>query len=267
VLSDHLERHGSQEAYEAAKRRLLELVPRACPLLLPADDARVRGWDTADRTVVRFSAGGAERGADPAAKLRVADGRFLEGRRTLARVADLRLAGDFQRANALAALGLARALGATPEALAAALPRCGGHPHRLEELGTFAGHRVWDNGVSTTPDATASALVALAARGEPVTLLAGGQAKALPLEALARTAAQRARRAITFGASGAELARAFRAAGLEVLECADLEQAVERAFAHMEAGEALLFSPACASFDRHLNFQDRARAFRAALPG
>jgi UDP-N-acetylmuramoylalanine--D-glutamate ligase len=263
VLADHLDRHGTLEDYAAAKRRILALASAVQgAAVLSAEDARLASWTEPNlRRIDAFPTRPPDRG------LNVSDGHFRAERERLGRVADLRLPGAFQRENTLLALGIARELGAAPERLARAISDLAGLPHRLQDLGVVAGHRVWDNGVSTTPDSTASALVALAARGEPVTLLAGGQAKALPLEALARTAAQRARRAITFGASGAELARAFRAAGLEVLECADLEQAVERAFAHMEAGEALLFSPACASFDRHLNFQDRARAFRAALPG
>jgi UDP-N-acetylmuramoylalanine--D-glutamate ligase len=200
------------------------------------------------------------------AELSIAGGSFCLAGEPLARVDDLALTGGFQRANALAALGLARLLGAPPAGLGAALRACRGLPHRLECLGPRGGHQVWDNGVSTTPDSTISAIEALAERGQPFTLLAGGQAKALPLDELVRVAARRARRAVTFGHSGAELARAFRGGGVDVHEGGALGDAVRLAYRHMQAEEALLFSPACASFDAYLNFAERAAAFRAALP-
>ena len=257
VLADHLERHGSLEAYEAAKRRVLALAPAGARLVLPADDERVRAWETPAERTDWF-------GAAPEATLRVGGERFRRGDEVLGRTADLALPGAFQRANALCALGVARALGAPPAGLAAALAGVRGLPHRLQPLGRRAGHRVWDNGVSTTPDSTVSALAALEG---PLVLLCGGRAKDLPFEQLARAGAERASRVVTFGQSGAELQRAFAAAGADAVFVEALEGAVREAFAGMSAEDALLFSPACASFDAYRNFADRAAAFRAALPG
>jgi UDP-N-acetylmuramoylalanine--D-glutamate ligase len=73
------------------------------------------------------------------------------------------------------------------------------------------------------------------------------------------------RRVVAFGASGPELAAAFRAAGVSAEAVGTVPAAVERAFASMDEGEALLFSPACASFDAYRNFRERASAFRQAL--
>jgi UDP-N-acetylmuramoylalanine--D-glutamate ligase len=186
----------------------------------------------------------------------------LHGER-LGRVADLRVPGDFQRENTLAALGLARSLGARASDLIGAVSHVVGLEHRLQDLGVFAGHRVWDNGVSTTPDSTLSALRAL---GRPVALLIGGQAKNLPLDELADAARELARRVIAFGASAQTLVEPFRARGVDAQVAATVEDAVQRAFRSMSDGEELLFSPACASFDAYRNFKDRALAFRAALP-
>jgi UDP-N-acetylmuramoylalanine--D-glutamate ligase len=257
VLADHLERHGSVEAYEQAKRRILELAGPEATVVLSGEDPRVSRWSERGPRVVRCYA--TRRSSEG---LNIAGGAFRLGREELGRVADLTLPGTFQRENVLAALGLARALGAAPESLAAAIGGLRGLEHRLQDLGTFAGHRVWDNGVSTTPDSTLAALRSLEG---PLTLLCGGQAKRLPLDELAREASLRARRAIAFGSSAAELARAFAAAGVEARAVDTLEQAVAEAFARMQPGEQLLFSPACASFDAYRNFADRAAAFRSAL--
>jgi UDP-N-acetylmuramoylalanine--D-glutamate ligase len=83
---------------------------------------------------------------------------------------------------------------------------------------------------------------------------------------LARAAHERVRLAVLFGESGEELASCFRGAGIAVVHEKGLEDAVRTALARTPPGEALLFSPACASFDGSLNWLARARAFRSALP-
>ncbi|MBM3987570.1 MAG: UDP-N-acetylmuramoyl-L-alanine--D-glutamate ligase [Planctomycetes bacterium] len=255
VLADHLERHGTVADYDAAKRRILDLAPANATVVLSADDPRVGRWQVTRGHVQRFST--APRARTP---LHIADGEFRLGSETLGRVADLRLAGEFQRGNMLAALGLARALGAASASLARAVGAVRGLEHRLQDLGEFDGHRVWDNGISTTPDSTMSALQSLE---RPLVLLCGGQAKqGLPLDELAALARERARAVVTFGGSSEPLAAAFRAAGVPVCATATLREGVARAWGELRQGETLLFSPACASFDEFLNFRDRALRFR-----
>jgi len=255
VLSDHLERHGTIAGYDAAKRRILDLAPASATVVLSADDPRVGLWQVARGNVQRFST--APQARTP---LRLEDGEFRLGSETLGRVADLRLPGEFQRGNMLAALGLARALGAAPHSLARAVGAVRGLEHRLQDLGEFDGHCVWDNGISTTPDSTVSALQSLE---RPLVLLCGGQAKQdLPLDALAALARERARAVVTFGGSSELLAAAFRAAGVPVSATPTLREGVARAWSELRPGETLLFSPACASFDEFLNFRDRALRFR-----
>jgi UDP-N-acetylmuramoylalanine--D-glutamate ligase len=134
----------------------------------------------------------------------------------------------------------------------------------MEELGRYAGVRVIDNGVSTTPDSTISALRTL----EPgCTLLIGGAPKQdLPLDALVAVARERVCRVVVFGAAARSFPAAFAACGLPVEAATSLREAVGTAFSGLRPGETLLFSPACASFDAYLNFEERARDFRSALP-
>lgn len=259
VLADHLERHGTIESYAAAKRRILELVAHpGGTALLSAEDPRLAAWRDADvRRVEVFTTRASDTG------LNFERGKFRLDREVLGDVESLRLPGAFQRENTLLALGLARQLGADPRALAAAIPDLRALPHRLEDLGRRRGHRVWDNGVSTTPDSTLSVLTSIA---PGCTLLVGGKPKSLPLEDLISTARGRVRRVIAFGAASEAFGTAFRGAGIEAWTADTLESAVETAFAKMEPGEELLFSPACASFDAYLNFKERALAFQRALP-
>ena len=256
ILADHIERHGSCSAYAASKRRILDLIGEDGVAFLPVADEWAGSWQPSRGSSVRF-------GRDDArCELELRSEVFSLRGEPLARISDLLLPGDFQRLNALLALGMARRLGA-PAELGGALRTCRGLDHRLEDLGVIAGHRVWDNGVSTTPDSTIAALSSLAG---PLVLLCGGQAKRLDYGELTRAAARRARLTVTFGASGAQLASLLAAEGASALFVRELPEAVRAAFAAMESEDSLLFSPACASFDAFGNFAERAKSFRRSLP-
>lgn len=257
VLDDHLETHGSWGRYAEAKRRILALLAPGGVAVLPADDARLADWAAPEGRTVRFSA------RDPRAELCLEGGELRLAGERLARVADLRLPGDFQRENALVALGLARAVGARAEGLGRALGELRGLDHRLEPLGSFGGHAVHDNGVSTTPDSTVSALRSLPSG---VCLILGGRLKALPLDELVAVARERVSRAVCFGEAGARLASALRAGGVATALTDGVPEATRLALELAPPGADVLFSPACSSFDAYLNFRERAAAFRAALP-
>lgn len=259
VLADHLERHGTIDNYAAAKQRILELVGATGGYgVLPAECPRLSQWRSPDwKRVDVYETRASSRGMNFSA------GQFRLDEEVLGSVADLRVPGSFQAVNALQALGMARLMGADPQRLRNAVGQLKGLPHRMEELGDYRGVRVIDNGVSTTPDSTISALRTL----EPgLTLLVGGAPKNLPLDELVATARDRVRRVVVFGAACQTFPAAFQAAGLPVEAVTSLREAAATALAGMRAGETLLFSPACASFDAYLNFEERARDFRSALP-
>ncbi|TAJ08071.1 MAG: UDP-N-acetylmuramoyl-L-alanine--D-glutamate ligase, partial [Planctomycetota bacterium] len=266
VLADHLERHGTLDAYRAAKLRILQLVADDGVALLPGCDERLATAPLArGRRELYWPPDAARQpsAAQRAAGWHVDAGSFRCGALEVGFVADFAVPGRFQRGNALAALALARAAGAAPERLRAAIPRLAGLEYRMQELGVRAGHRVIDNGVSTTPDST---LAALADMREPVVLLCGGKAKNLPLDELVECARSKVALALCFGAAAEPLARAFAARGVDAQAVADVPTAVARAFERAREGQAILFSPACASFDAYLNFEQRAQHFRACLP-
>jgi UDP-N-acetylmuramoylalanine--D-glutamate ligase len=190
-------------------------------------------------------------------------GTFRHGATILGSTADCPLPGAFQLENVLVALGLAEALGARPADTARAVAGLTGLDHRLQFLGTRGGRRIHDNGVSSTPDSTVAAL-----RSLPTGLVAlmGGRSKDLPLDELARVAAERAAHAVCFGEAREELAAALRGSGVHVVVEEQLKRALGVALALAPEGGDVLFSPACTSFDAFPNFRARALAFRAALP-
>ena len=255
LREDHLERHGTVEAYHTAKLGIARLLSERAPLLMGAgviERARDLAPDATER-VDLYETG---------AHLRIEGERFSLRSEALGDVADAGHLPLFQRENLLLALGAARILGAPASLLATSIPDLNGLSHRLEDLGLLRGRRVYDNGVSTTPDSTLAALEALPAG---VTLLAGGEAKALPIDGLVRAAKQQARQVVLFGACAVEWAQAFRQADSKCEVAETVADAVEIAWSLTERGDTILFSPAAASFDAYKNFRARAMDFRGCV--
>lgn len=268
---DHLERHGSVERYREAKLRILDLVRADGSAIVPCGEL-------AELTRRRLHGRALTHG--PGGDFRL-DGSQVTDWTSGAEVhvadaSQLRVRGDFQRKNLTVALAASLALGAKAESLRQAVPHLTGLSHRMESLGEItagdASFEVIDNGVSTTPESTLAAVESLDSGG-PAILVAGGQAKrGVDLEGLARELARSGDwLVVPFGAAAADLGRAAREAGAAVDDgpgCESAEEAAQRAMVLAERGRAttVLFSPACASFDRYANFRERAMAFRGALP-
>ncbi len=288
VTSDHLDRHGSLEAYRAVKRRLAELVDPAGALVLNLDDPAVTAFAGASGArVVRY-----RRGEVPPGGLGVAMGWIvadaiepLAGIGAGARVgaaaragaggrimpvAELGIAGAHNVSNALAATAVALLLGIDPAEVRHAAGAFEGVEHRLERVAEIDGVRFVNDSQGTQPDAV---IAALRAFEPPIVLIAGGRDKGIDLGDLAAVVAERAAAAVLIGESGPDLERLFRRAGLpRTLRASSVEEAVTTAHAiARSAGEAsgrvatVLLSPAAASFDMFEDYEARGRAFKAAV--
>ncbi|MBI3751315.1 MAG: UDP-N-acetylmuramoyl-L-alanine--D-glutamate ligase [Chloroflexi bacterium] len=282
VTADHLDRHGSLEAYRRVKRRLAELVDGDGALVLNADDPVVTayaGLGTAPTVMYRLArpmlggvgvvdgwivAAGVERlplvGGGAAAV--GPGGRILP-------IDELPIPGRHNVSNAMAAVATALLFGVAPDAIRAAAARFRGVEHRLETVAVVDGVRYVNDSQGTQPDAV---IAALRAFDGPIVLIAGGRDKGVDLAGLADVVAERAAAAILIGESGPALERLFRAAGLARTERAStLEDAVTRATAiaaeaRTSAAEpVVLLSPAAASFDMFADYEARGRAFKAAV--
>jgi UDP-N-acetylmuramoylalanine--D-glutamate ligase len=268
VTSDHLDRHGSLEAYRAVKRRLAELVDPDGALVVNEDDPVVAGYATAARARVI----GYRVGPPPAGGVGVVDRRIVgaDGLDVMG-VDELAIPGAHNVSNALAAVATARFFGLDPAAIRQAAIRFSGVEHRLEPVATIAGVRFVNDSQGTQPDAV---IAALRAFEPPVVLIAGGRDKGVDLSGLPPVVAERAAAAVLIGESGPDLERGFRAAGLARTERADtLEDAVRRADAiardelarGARAPATVLLSPAAASFDMFVDYAARGRAFKDAV--
>jgi UDP-N-acetylmuramoylalanine--D-glutamate ligase len=279
LAPDHLDRHGGLDAYAAAKRRIFENQEPGDTAVVNADDPATR--ETAVRSRKRlFSRSGPV--ADGCCLVGDGDGARVvergpdsggaEGEIELFRPADSPLPGAHNLENAMAAALLARALGAAPADCRRALAAFRGLPHRMERVAEAGGVAWYDDSKGTNPAATLGCLQGFA--DGTVHLILGGRNKGADFRDLAPAVARKARRVYLIGEAAGEIEDALREVSgeaLAVTRAGTLERAVAEAADRAVPGEAVLLSPACASFDQFRDFNHRGEAFqslvRAAVGG
>lgn len=264
LSEDHLDRHGSFAAYCAAKARVFANQGPEDFLILNADDGPTRSLaDLAKSRVLFFSRRQPlkEEGAW------VEEGQLVLGwqgkRELLCRVEELGIPGTHNLENALATALLARAAGAETTAIVHALKSFSGVEHRCEYVATIDGVRYINDSKGTNPDA---AIRALEAFPPPIVLIAGGRDKGTDLAGLVEVIKARCRAVVLLGEAVPKFRQALRAGGFTAVHEVDsLTAAVRQARALARPGDTVLLSPACASFDMFANYEERGRAFKAAV--
>jgi UDP-N-acetylmuramoylalanine--D-glutamate ligase len=274
ITADHLDRHGSLEAYRKVKRRLAELVDPNGDLVLNADDPVVAALaEGAAAPVVFYRRGTPEPGG-----LGVEEGWIVAAAQSgggavdrVLPVSELAIPGEHNVSNAMAAVAVARLFGIPTDAIRRAAAAFKGVEHRLEQVAVVDGVRFINDSQGTQPDAVVAALRSFP---RPLILIAGGRDKGVDLSGLGPVAADRADAAILIGESGPALAAMFRGAGVARVEmAASLGDAVERGneiargllTSGADTPATVLMSPAAASFDMFVDYAARGRAFRDAV--
>ncbi|CAH0443497.1 UDP-N-acetylmuramoyl-L-alanine--D-glutamate ligase [Ralstonia syzygii] len=286
ITQDHLDWHGSMAAYAAAKGRIFGA---GTVRVLNRQDAAVmafaskRGGDVTfgiDEPATPGALGLLRDGGIPWIVLAEADddelpkpARRKKGDTTpaapvpvrLKRLmpADaLRIRGLHNATNAMAALALCRAIGLPASALLHGLRDYAGEPHRVELIAAFDDIEFFDDSKGTNVGATVAALSGLSKR---VVLIAGGDGKGQDFSPLAAPVGQYARAVVLIGRDAPRIRAALADSGVELVEAPTLEAAVQEAAARAQAGDAVLLSPACASFDMFRNYEHRAQVFHEAV--
>ena len=258
LAPDHLDRHRDLESYLAAKLRIFANQGNDDVAVYNADDPFLADTDL----------GGCARrvafchGAAPDCEVAVAEGTIFYDGEPLLPVTELGLFGEHNVANAMAAAAAALAMGIDREAVREGLRSFAGVPHRLEEVAEIDGIRFVNDSKATN---VASATVGIRAFEGGVHAILGGSEKDETFTPLIDPIRERARACYLIGATTERMARELAPAleaGVELHRCADLEDAVRRATAAATAGEVVLLSPACASFDAFENFERRGDRFR-----
>lgn len=274
VLEDHLDHHGTREAYVAAKSNIVRWQGSRDVAVLNLDDPTSLALHTgADSELRGYSLTlRPRRGAflDDAGRLVLADG---DRREPVCSAKELRVPGRHNISNALAAAIVGGLYGIPADAIGGVLRAFEGLPHRLEFVAERGG--VWwvNDSQGTTPFATIPAIEAYTRT--PVVIL-GGVGKGADFAELGRTVALRARGAVLIGQAADEIEAAIESArrshpgsAVRVERAATLAEAVERARAIAQPGDVVLLSPAAASFDMFRSYEERGERFRElarALP-
>jgi len=255
VTPDHLDRYDSIDDYAAAKARIFDGCEAA---VVNADDERVRVMPRPGQRVLSFSV----RDADADYFLVREPEPMLASRgEPLVPLSAMKLQGEHNAANALAALAMCEVLGLRRGPVLDALATFGGLPHRAQWVADIDGVRYVNDSKGTNVGATVAAVQGLAG---PLVLIAGGDGKNQDFQGLRSALAGKVRHAVLIGRDAAAVAAALD--GVCTTErAADMPAAVAAARAVARPGETVLLSPACASLDMYRDYAHRGEVFAAAV--
>ena len=255
ISEDHLDRHDGMAGYAAAKARVFD---GCAAMVLNRDDEYSAGWRRVGRHCVSF-------GLEPAPQpgdYGIDGGWLVRGGERLIAIEMLPIAGLHNAANVMAALALCEAVGVEPERALTGLATFTGLAHRVEKVAEVAGVTYFDDSKGTNVGATLAALQGL---GRKVAIILGGEGKGQDFSPLRLPLARHARAVALIGRDAPIIAAAIDGCGVPVRFCADMEAAVRWCAHEVRGGDAVLMSPACASFDMFRNYAHRAEVFVEAV--
>ena len=266
ITPNHLDRHGSMQAYIAAKSRILRFQHAGDVAILNRDDPG--SWSLAEHLKSDLISFGFQK---PDSKQNgtyiYKDAIWLQlGRESLKMLPLewIQLPGRHNIANVLAACAIAAAASLALPAIQTAIEEFTGIPHRLEFIRNINGADWYNDSIATAPERTMAAIEAFEG---PLVLLLGGRDKNLPWDDLSQLIHQRVRAVVLFGEAAGLIERALRAVKKEetlqvISRCNTLEEAVQAAAKLAQPGDTVLLSPGCTSFDAFKDFEERGEYFR-----
>jgi len=245
IAPDHIDRHGTMEAYVDTKMNIVRF-QGVNDIAVLCEDCPMRGQFT-----------------------RAAGGRVILYGLKDRKPFNLRIPGRHNQLNAQGAFAAANCLDVNWEEAQAAIRDFTGLPHRLELVHEERGVRYFNDSIATIPQAAVAALEAFAPK--TVLQIVGGYDKKIPLTAMFGPLVERAKAVLCIGATGASIAEALsqasRIGAAQVFDCHDLTTAIKIAKQSASPGDVVLLSTGCASYDQFENFEKRGEAFAALARG
>ncbi len=266
ITPNHLDRHGTMEAYIAAKAHILEFQSKDDVAILGHDDNCA--WNLRDKVhgkLLTFSLSDLDKGSNGTylheGLLNLRDGNAYM---PLILREKIFLRGDQNVSNALAAFAIGHAAGFPLDAMLEAVEDFHGVPHRLELVRELRGVRWYNDSTATAPERS---IAAIRAFDEPIVLMLGGRDKDLPWEDLMRLVSQRVDHLVLFGEAAEKIQKTVNSLGLSekrftVTCAAGLHEAVLKAAEVAESGDVVLLSPGGTSFDEFKDFAERGERFK-----
>lgn len=266
ITPNHLDRHGTMEAYMSAKANLLRYQSASDIAVLGRDDAGSRAVESETRGQVAWFS----------SREMLADGAFMAGQRlvvsglasangepqVICERAEIGLRGDHNVLNVLAACAISGVMGVASDVMREAILDFKPVPHRLEVVRVIDGITYVNDSIATAPERV---IAALRSYDEPLVLLAGGKDKNLSWDEMIRLALHKARRIIAFGQAGTIVeakVRELTGSQQAVIRVQTLEEAVAAAHKTARPGDVVLLSPGGTSYDAYNDFVERGEHFR-----
>lgn len=267
ITPDHMDRYRDLTDYVAAKRRVYQ---GSGVMVVNRDDARVASMAETHRTCIGFTLAEPQVG-DFGVRTVHGERWLAQGDKNLLSVTTLRIKGDHNVANALAALALGTAVGLSMGDMLAALKAFAGLPHRSQWVAEYDDIAWYNDSKGTNVGATLAALSGLGAiqgelslAGGKIVLIAGGDGKNADFSVLRDAVSRYARAVILIGRDAPVIATALENT-VPLVQAHDMKDAVRKAQKLTHTGDAVLLSPACASFDMYSGYEERGRVFTAAV--
>ena len=266
ISEDHMDRYEGLDAYAQAKARVFF---GKGVQVLNRQDAWSMGMALQGRAVVTFGLGQAANDSDFGLVTQAEDTQLMRGQKALLATSEMKIAGLHNAANALAALALGGAIGVPQAAMIKALREYKGLPHRVEWVADISNVAFYDDSKGTNVGATYAALQGLVGPNDTkkIVLIAGGDGKGQDFSPLADVVAKNARAVVLIGRDAAQIETALSGTKVALMNADSLEAAVKAAYGLAKAGDAVLLSPACASFDMFRNYVHRAEVFVQSVKG
>ncbi|MFA7280517.1 MAG: UDP-N-acetylmuramoyl-L-alanine--D-glutamate ligase [Sterolibacterium sp.] len=273
ISEDHLDRYINIDEYASAKARVLIHDQGNGPVqILNREDARVRRMALPNRRLISFGLDAPGMLEDFGLRERNGEFWLVQGNSFLLPQAQLPLAGLHNAANALAALALGHAISLPIKQLVAGLRTFQGLAHRVEKIAEIGGVVFYDDSKGTNVGATVAALQGLGGQksashpqGRKIVLIAGGDGKNQDFLPLREAVSRHARSVVLIGRDAPLIKAALGDCAVPLLAAKSLEEAVRSAAGAAVPGDAVLLSPACASFDMFRNYMHRAEVFADAV--
>ena len=263
ISPDHLDRHGSMEAYTAAKARIFENQTADDFAVLNADDPTCTQMASAVKSQVYWFS----------RKKEVEQGAFVRADRIFVRdasgeheimpVSEIPLKGAHNLENVLAAVCIGAITQTEPGRIRNAVKEFKAVEHRLEFVATVNGVEYYNDSKATNVDATIKALESFPAN---IHIILGGKDKGAPYTPLVPLLKERAKRVYTIGAAAPKIEEEI-AGAVDIVKAGTLDVAVRKAAESANAGDVVVLAPACASFDQFDNYEHRGRVFKELVQG
>ena len=261
LTPDHLNRHGNMENYESAKKRIYENQRENDFLVLNYDDLILRNIkDTGKGQVFYFSKRPLDRGFYIKNQSIIC---HIDQAVKIMEIKEIKVLGDHNLENILAAVAIAYLAGIEPEVIKKAVANFKGVEHRIEYVGTFYDVACYNDSKATNPEAAQVAIKSMKNKG---VLIAGGMDKGSDFEALSDLYCDHLSHLVLLGETKEQMKMAAYQAGFYTVTLVDtMAEAVSKAFELAKPGSSILLSPACASWDMYESYEVRGKDFKTCI--